>query len=81
MLCLHNDISWIFEYTSLDQTLIKTVRVTEKGQMLNFFLSVLVIPKKKKSKTASMKSWKKKFMVENFIVTIVTIAFHGLHVN
>lgn len=46
--------------------------------MLNFFLSVLVIPKKKKSKTASMKSWKKKFMVENFIVTI---AFHGLHVN
>lgn len=49
--------------------------------MLNFFLSVLVIPKKKKSKTASMKSWKKKFMVENFIVTIVTIAFHGLHVN
>lgn len=71
----------MFEYTSPDQTLIKTVRVTEKGQMLNFFLSVLVIPKKKKSKTASMKSWKKKFMVENFIVTIVTIAFHGLHVN
>lgn len=81
MLCLHNDISWIFEYTSPDQTLIKTVRVTEKGQMLNFFLSVLVIPNKKKSKTASMKSWEKKFMVENFIVTILTIAFHGLHVN